>query len=84
MSCTNLVVEAWTCWAIAVVFIAVRISARVSNLGWRQLKLDDGLMFAALVCSTLMQFVWDIILMCSDSSHIQLKQPHHTTSWLDG
>ncbi|KAM3155097.1 hypothetical protein ABEW05_004377 [Botrytis cinerea] len=52
MSCTNLVVEAWTCWAIAVVFIAVRISARVSNLGWRQLKLDDGLMFAALFAYT--------------------------------
>ncbi|TEY59455.1 hypothetical protein BOTCAL_0192g00190 [Botryotinia calthae] len=52
MSRTNLVVEAWTCWAIAVVFIAVRISARVSNLGWRQLKLDDGLMFAALFAYT--------------------------------
>ncbi|TGO55879.1 hypothetical protein BCON_0085g00300 [Botryotinia convoluta] len=52
MSCTNLVVEAWTSWAIAVVFIAVRISARVSNLGWRQLKLDDGLMFAVLFAYT--------------------------------
>ncbi|TGO90530.1 hypothetical protein BPOR_0060g00030 [Botrytis porri] len=52
MSCANLVVEAWTSWAIAVVFIAVRISARVSNLGWRQLKLDDGLMFAALFAYT--------------------------------
>lgn len=81
MSCTNLVVEAWTSWAIAVVFIAVRISARVSNLGWRQLKLDDGLMFAVVVRRALIQFVWDMILMCSDSSHIQPKQPHHTTSW---
>lgn len=49
MSSTNLVVEAWTCWAIAVVFIAVRIAVRLRQVGWRQLQLDDGLMLCALV-----------------------------------
>ncbi|ESZ90423.1 hypothetical protein SBOR_9188 [Sclerotinia borealis F-4128] len=46
------VVESWTCWAIAVIFIALRIFGRVSKLGWKQLKLDDGLMFCALFAYT--------------------------------
>ncbi|KAJ8068600.1 hypothetical protein OCU04_002308 [Sclerotinia nivalis] len=52
MSNSKLVVEAWTCWAIAVIFITIRISARLSKLGWRELKLDDGLMFCALFVYT--------------------------------
>ncbi|KAF7864398.1 hypothetical protein EAF04_006532 [Stromatinia cepivora] len=52
MSNSKLVVEAWTCWAIAVIFIAIRISARLLKLGWRELKLDDGLMFCALFAYT--------------------------------
>ncbi|TLD33706.1 hypothetical protein PspLS_00716 [Pyricularia sp. CBS 133598] len=42
-------VQGWTMYAVALVFIALRMYASITKLGWRHLRLDDLLMFPALV-----------------------------------
>ena len=45
----NFAVEAWTIFAIAVFFVALRCLVRIQNVGIRKLELDDWLMNVALV-----------------------------------